>query len=113
MTEDRNDDGTLPPWAQRNASLRAEMGLPAYEPPRFADGTPTHEVIDALEREYGCTLRFVGVDARYGDDWEVRIDGEPTFRIGRRRTETGNVVYQLTAETFRRRVAGTFDGDSG
>lgn len=105
------DDEALPPWAARNASLRADMGLPAFEPPRFEEGTPTHEVNADLEREYDCTVRFVGVDARYGDDWEVRIDGCPAFRIGRHRRESGNIVYQTTAETFRRRVAWAFQRD--
>lgn len=109
MTGERTDDRSLPTWAERNASLRAEMGLPAYEPPQFQDGTPTHEVLDALEHEYDCTIRFVGVDARYGDDWEVHIDGEPTFRIGRRRTEMGNIIYQMSAGAFRRRVVNSLD----
>ena len=64
----------------------------------------THEVVQPLEDEHGCTIRFIGVQVRHRDDWAVRIDGEPAFDVGRNRDEDGNTVYRLTAERFRRKV---------
>ena len=105
-----HDSGdTTPSWMAHNDGLRTEMGLPPYEPPQFEDGTPTHEVVTRIERECDCTVRFVGVDTRYGDDLDVRLDGRPAFPVGRRRTETGNIVYQMTAAQFRERVRRELD----
>lgn len=84
------------------------MGLSEYRPPRFADGTYTHEVVESLEERYDCRIQFLGVDTRYPDDWEVRIDGTPAFEIGRHRDEQGNTVYERTAHAFRIAVAEQF-----
>jgi len=93
-----------PDWWRENERLREDLDLPAYEPPRFADGTHTHEVTDRLERAAGCRIRFVGYNARYPDDWEVRIDGDPAFAVGRHRDDRGNTVYELSAAAFRAAV---------
>lgn len=89
-----------PRWWRDNEALRAEMGLSEYRPPRFADGVYTYEVVDPLEEAHDCRIQFIGVDTRYPDDWEVRIDGTPAFEIGRHRDESGNTVYEMTAEAF-------------
>jgi len=80
------------------------MGLAEYRPPRFADGVYTHEVVDTLEEAHECRIQFIGVDPRYPDDWEVRINGNSAFGIGRHRDENGNTVYEMTAEAFREAV---------
>lgn len=94
-----------PDWWLENERDRESMDLPAYEPPRFADGTFVHDVVPALESSHGCEIRFLGVNVAYPDDWEVRIDGEPAFPVGRTRNEQGNTVYQLSADAFERKVA--------
>lgn len=93
-----------PDWWLENERDRESMDLPAYEPPRFSDGTFVHEVVPALEAAHGCEIRFLGVNVSYPDDWEVRIDGERAFAVGRVRTEGGNTVYQLDADEFESRV---------
>lgn len=94
------DPDDVPEWWRENARLKAEMGLPAYEPPRFADGTYAFEVVERIEAEHDCRVRFMGVDTRYEDDWEVRVGGETAFEIGRRRDDSGNTIYDATAEAF-------------
>jgi hypothetical protein len=93
-----------PSWWAENERLREEMALPPYEPSRFADGTYTHRVVERLEAEHDCVVRFVALEPRYPDDWEVRADGERLFGIGRRRDEHGNTVYEMDAEAFERAV---------
>lgn len=104
---DANDD--RPDWWRENERLRVEMELPEYEPPRFADGTYTHEVTEPLAARHGCRIQFIGVNTHYPDDWEVRIDGEPAFGIGRHRDEHGNTVYELPADTFTDRIASAIE----
>lgn len=98
-----------PSWWVENERLREEMALPPYEPSRFADGVYTHRVVDRLEDEHDCTLRFVALEPRYPDDWEVRADGERLFAVGRRRDEHGNTVYEMDAEAFERAVEEAFE----
>ena len=93
-----------PDWWRENERLRAEMDLPEYRPPRFADGVYTHQVTEPLANEHGCRIQFVGMNTRYPEVWAVRIDGEPAFGIGRHRDEKGNTVYELSAEEFREAV---------
>lgn len=93
-----------PDWWLANERIRSEMDLPSYRPPRFDDGVYTHEVIGQLESEFDCEIRFVGMNARHGEDWDVRIDGEPAFSVGRRRDEQGNTVYEVASTPFERRV---------
>ncbi len=100
-----------PEWWRENERIRTEMELPAYRPPRFEDGTHTHDVTDRIEDAYGCRVQFIGVNTRYLDDWEVRIDGTPAFGIGRRRDEQGNTVYEMLPETFRDAVEDHLDDD--
>jgi hypothetical protein len=77
------------------------MGLPDYRPPRFQDDAYTHEIVPDLERKHHCTIRFIGVNVDYPQDWEVRVDEETVMRIGRHRDGNGNTVYEMTAEEFR------------
>ena len=103
------DPDDVPEWWRENQRLKAEMGLPEYEPPRFADGTYAYEVVEWIETEAECRIRFIGVDTRYGEDWEVRVDGETAFGIGRRRDDNGNTVYGMTAEAFEAAIRECLD----
>lgn len=94
------DPDDVPEWWRENQQLKAEMGLPAYVPPRFADDTYAYEVVERIEAEWECRIHFIGVNTRYEEDWEVRVDGETAFEIGRQRDDNGNTVYGMTAEAF-------------
>ena len=98
MTEDQTD------WWRENDRLREELGLSEYRPPRFADSTYTHEITDEIEAIYDCRIQFIGINTRYPEDWEIRINGEVAFDIGRYRDDQGNTVYEISAEEFRERV---------
>jgi len=99
MTEERR-----PEWWGELERVKDRMGLPPYEAPRFEDGTYAYEVVDRLVSEHDCRVRLLGVDTRYQDDWEVRIDGETAFEVGRVRDDNGNTVYQMTGDEFARAV---------
>lgn len=99
-----------PSWWQRNQALREQLDLPDYEAPRFADGRYTYRIVDDLEAEYGCVLRFVGFNTEYPDDWAVEADGERLFDVGRHRDSNGNTVYELTGGEFVRRVEDALTG---
>lgn len=107
MSDRRRGQGAgaeKPPWWRENERIKAEMGLPDYEPSRFEDGTYTHAVVEALERRYDCEVRFVGLNPGYPDDWHVRIDDVDEFTVGYRRDRNGNTVFQVPAEEFEDRV---------
>jgi hypothetical protein len=93
-----------PDWWHENGYLREQLDLSEYQPPRFADGTYTHEVTDEIEKNHDCRLQFIGINTRYLDDWEVRINGKAAFKIGRYRDDQGNTVYEISAEKFREMV---------
>lgn len=95
-----SDSAERPEWWIANEKLREFLGLPSYSPPRFSDGTYTHEVIPELEERHCCTIQLAGVNVEYLDDWEVRIDGDPRFTIGHGRDDNGNTVYDMDAERF-------------
>jgi hypothetical protein len=98
-------DSGKPDWWADNERLRDDLELPPYEPPRFADDTYVHEVVERLEADHACTIRLLGVDTRYPDDWEVYVDGESVARVGRHRDQNGNTVYEVTPEEFHSLVA--------
>ncbi|MFB6131725.1 MAG: hypothetical protein ABEJ28_13010 [Salinigranum sp.] len=107
-----NTDPThKPDWWTENERLRTEMDLSEYEPPRFEDGTYTHEIVEELEARYGCEIQFrSNVNPEYPEDWEVRIDLESVAPIGRRRDGDGNTVYLTTPEAFRETVVEHVEG---
>lgn len=96
-----SDGDAKPEWWTENEALKRSFDLPDYEPPRFADGVYTHEVVPSLEAEYGIEIQFIGIGTRYLDDWVVRIDRRTAFGIGRFRDDNGNTVYKLSADEFR------------
>lgn len=98
------DDDDRPEWWVESAAIKADLGLPAYDPPRFADGTYVHEVVEPLEREFDCDILLGAKNPQYPDDWTVRLDGDPAFAIGRRRDADGNTVYEMDPDRFRSAV---------
>ncbi|WP_155828821.1 hypothetical protein [Halalkalicoccus jeotgali] len=101
---------TYPDWWITNQKIRDELNLPEYDAPKFVDGRYTHTVITRLEQEHGCTISLIGIDTRYGDDWEVRVDGSTVGRIGRYRNEKGNTVYEMTSSEFCQLISTSFQG---
>lgn len=99
----------VPEWWRESEQLKAEMGLPAYEPPRFADGTYAYEVVERIEAVYDCHIRFIGVDTRYEEDWEVRVNDEMAFNVGRWRDDNGNTIYQTSAKQFEESIREYLD----
>lgn len=98
-----------PSWWVETERLREELSLPPYEPSRFADDVYTYRVVERLEDERDCVLRFVAVNPHYPDDWEVRADGERLFAIGRHRDRHGNTVYEMDAKAFEGAVEEALD----
>jgi hypothetical protein len=93
-----------PDWWQKNAELRDELGLPEYEPSRLLDGTYVHEVLAAVESEYGVTVELVSEEPSHPSTWAFVIDGVECASAIRRRDERGNNVYQITAEELRQQI---------
>lgn len=104
-----SDDAEDPQWRRTNERLRESLGLPAYEPPRFQDGTHTFEVTDELESRYNCDIRFRGREVRYKDPWEVVVDQTPVLSIERRRDANGNTVFLMDSDEFRQVIRDAFD----
>lgn len=106
MDSNLKDKRDKPLWWRKNEEIKDEYGSFSfeYEPSRFADNIYTHEIVDNIERTRGCEIQFIGVNTRYLDDWEVRIDGQTVFSIGRHRDENGNTVYEMTSDEFKRKV---------
>lgn len=100
MTDDVDRPDSLPDWWARNQRLREDRGLPPYRPPRFENGIYTHEVVHKLEEEFACSILFAGTNTNYPDDWVVEMNGCPLFKVGRHRDDSGNTVYELSAEEF-------------
>ncbi|MGM0590048.1 MAG: hypothetical protein ACQETI_00220 [Halobacteriota archaeon] len=94
-----------PDWWRENERLRRRLGLPAYEPAQFLDGTYTHVVVRKLEETHDCEIQFrSSVNPAYPDDWSVRIDRQTVGHIGRSRDDKGNTTYELTSDEFRAMV---------
>lgn len=103
------DDDSIPDWWIANQQIRDELELPEYDAPKFADGNYTHTVIDDLETKYECNIRLIGINTQYGDNWEIRVDGETIGLIGRYRNDKGNTIYEMTSSTFRQLVSDSID----
>ena len=112
MTVDSDGSEDRPDWWAENARRREEMDLPPYRPPRFEDGTYTHEIVPKLEDEHDCSIRFASVNPSYPEDWSVEVDGRPVVSIGRHRDEAGNTVYELSAAEFEERIEAALGEES-
>lgn len=111
MGEERRNDGSSPEprpedrpeWWDGNREIRETLGiggLGPYEPPRFADGTYTYEVVPELEARYGYSIRILSLNPDRDGTWEIRVDGRTVARTERRRNEHGNGVYTIDSKTF-------------
>jgi hypothetical protein len=92
-----------PEWWEGNEEIRETLGiggLGPYEPPRFADGTYTYEVVPELEAKYGCSIRILSLNPDRDGAWEIRVDGRTVASTERRRNENGNGLYTIDSETF-------------
>ena len=98
-----------PEWWRKNESIREDMGLPEYEPPRFEDDVYVHDVVPYIEEQHDVSVQFVGVNTEYGDDWEIRLDLEPVLSIGRHRDEAGNTVFEVSAHDVVDALEATLD----
>lgn len=104
MSEESVED--KPDWWIRNEQDRESLGLPEYDPPKFEDDVYVHEVVNELEEQFDCSIQILGVGTDYLDEWEVRLEGETVFDIGRFRNENGNTVYKMPSSEFRERITG-------
>jgi hypothetical protein len=89
-----------PEWWEKNERLREEMGLPDYKPPKFSDGVFTHNVVKQLEDKHGCSIKFRSKQPRYPSQWEIHVDGRGVETTARRRTNSGNTIYQISSTAF-------------
>lgn len=94
------DLSTYPDWWRRNVEEFREHGLRPYRPPRFTDGVYLPELVFALESELDVTIQIRGVNPRAGDDWEIRVNGQPVGTVGRRREGEGYTLYEITSAEF-------------
>lgn len=94
------DVSTLPDWWRRAIREFEEHDLRPYRPPRFENGTPVHEVVGELEREFGVEIRFASIDTDYREEWTVEVDGEPVATVGRRRSPEGYTLYEIRDTEF-------------
>jgi hypothetical protein len=109
MTDGDGNTKPRPDWWDTNQNLRDRYSLPEYNAPRFKEGTYTYEVVSEIEDQYACDVRFIGINTRYPEDWEIRIDGDRVADIARRRDSDGNTVFEMTAEEFREVVEASFE----
>ena len=94
------DVSSLPDWWADAVKEFESRNLRAYRPPRFADGTLKRTVVETLETKLGVSIRFVGRNTSYRDDWEVQIDGEKVMTIGRHRSPDGYTVFEMEPDEF-------------
>lgn len=95
-----DDERERPDWWRRAVAEFERHDLRPYRPPRFADGTLKHDVVDRLEAEYGVDITFVSFDPEPDDTWEVRVDGTTAFEVGHRRHRAGYSIFETSAEAF-------------
>ncbi|MFC7133225.1 MULTISPECIES: hypothetical protein [Salinibaculum] len=98
------DTSALPDWWRNAIDEFEEAGLGPYRPPRLADGSYKHEVVEDIEASYDVTIEFVGIGVSYGDDWTIRVDGESIAPVGHKRTADGFSVFKIGEQEFRKLV---------
>ena len=109
----REPSGERPDWWDQNELIRESLGIAGigpYQPPRFTDGVYAYRVKRSLESEYGCSIRIVSFNPDRDGAWEVRVDGETIESIHRRRTESGNSIYEISSDDFRDAVERAIAG---
>jgi hypothetical protein len=109
VIDERAGESALPEWLEENQRIRERYDLPDYEAPRFEDGTYTYEVVPEIEREYGCEIKFIGLEGSL-ENWEIRVDGRRVMEVARHLDEQGNMIYGTTAEELRERLEAYLEG---
>lgn len=94
------DVASLPDWWTDAIEEFEAYDLRPYRPPRFGDGTLKYEVVSGLEADLGVSIRFLGRDVTYEDDWLVEVDGQPLGEVGRHRSPEGYTVFEMDADEF-------------
>lgn len=94
------DVAALPAWWRQAIEHFEAHDLRPYRPPRFEDGTPKHAVEATLKAELDISITFTCLNASVGDEWTVRIDGEPVGTIGRHRSPDGYTIFEMDAAAF-------------
>ncbi|MEF8885877.1 MAG: hypothetical protein V5A44_12255 [Haloarculaceae archaeon] len=94
------DVDDLPEWWRRAVREFEDYGLRPYRPPRFDDGTQTHEVVPDLEEEFGVSISFRSVGGDHREEWGVYVDGVRVLGVDKHRSTSGYTVYELSAERF-------------
>lgn len=94
------DLGTYPEWWRENVELFREHGLRPYRPPRFADGTLTTPVVEALASDLDVEVELRTVNPQRTATTEVLVDGERVATVERSRESDGHTEYDLTADAF-------------
>lgn len=105
--------GDRPEWWEGNEEIRETLGIAGvgpYQPPRFADGTYTYEVVPALEAAHDCSIRILSLNPDRDGSWEIRVDGRTVASTERRRNENGNSVYAIDSRAFVETVEDALDG---
>ena len=92
------DISNLPSWWRTNLREFSDHALRTYLPSRFADGEVVPLVFERLEAQYDIDVQLIGVGVSRGDDWELRVDGDPVVSIGRHRSRGGYSVLEPTSE---------------
>jgi len=94
----------LPTWWRHAIEHFEARGLNAYRPARFTDGTLTRRVAAELEAELDVSITLRCKNASVGDDWTIRVDGDPVGTVGRHRSKEGHTVFETTANEFRTNI---------
>lgn len=104
------DLADLPEWWRRNIEEHEEYGLRPYRPPRFADGVIVPPLLDDLRERFDVDIELVGLNATYGDDWSVHVDGSPAFEVSRHRDPDGYTIIEQSSDSFVETVEEAVDG---
>ena len=94
------DISVLPDWWADAVRQFESHGLRPFRPSRFANGALAYHVVDRLETELDVTIRIVGIDVEYGDDWTVFVDDEPVDTVPRRRSRQGYTIFGISSDEF-------------
>ena len=99
-----SDIEEFPTWWKEGIELFREHELRPYRPPEFSDGAHTPAIIAKLEEELDISIQLKAVNPRFGDDWGIWINGEKIADIGRKRTEEGRTVYDISSDLFTEKI---------
>lgn len=104
-----NSPNEQPSWWKQNEQLRAELDLPTYDAPVFADGTYVHDVVSALEEKHGCDIQFADPAPGDDSDWEIRVNGKSIRSVRRWRDSEANTVFEMNPQEFWEAISEAVD----